>query len=47
MLVARQWIKIYDAKVNLTYLDYCYEIIDENICSLNKLDQNINCIEQW
>jgi hypothetical protein len=38
--------QIHHEKVSLTYLDYCYEIKDENIYSLNKLDQNINCIQQ-
>jgi hypothetical protein len=38
--------QIHHEKVNSTNLDGCYKI-DENIPSLNKLDQNINCLHQW
>jgi hypothetical protein len=42
MLVACEWIKIHHEKVSLTNFDHCYKIIDENIPSLRKFDQNIN-----
>jgi hypothetical protein len=39
--------QIHHEKVNLTNLDDCYKIVDENIPSLSKLDQSINYLHQW
>jgi hypothetical protein len=38
---------IHHEKVNLTNIDYYYKIANESIPSLNKLNQNINCHQQW
>jgi hypothetical protein len=46
-LVGCELIIIHHEKVNLTNIDYYYKIADKNIPSLNKLDQNINCHQQW
>jgi hypothetical protein len=39
MLVACEWIRICHENVNLTNLDYCYKIANENILSLSKLEK--------
>jgi hypothetical protein len=39
--------QIHHEKANLKNLDGCYKIANENIPSLNKLDQNINYFHQW
>jgi hypothetical protein len=44
MLVACEWIKIHHENINLTNLDHYYKITNENVPSLSKLDQNINCL---
>jgi hypothetical protein len=45
MLVACEWIRILHENVNLTTLDYCYKIANENILSFSKLDQNVNYLQ--